>query len=126
MKQSLGHLELGSGESVELVLSGPTVAYPEGATLTSDDVWGKVGGVADGFRRVSDGMVVARSKDTCPVWGDEVPYKGVTVIGDWNGDADFAVAMVYWLEYVLGSDAVDRTKVLADGRLAMRGNYTAW
>ena len=66
--------------------------------------------------------LVARQRERCPVWGDEVPFKSVTVIvdADDEGDAEYS------LGYVHGGDCVSRRKELKDGRVALRSDYQCW
>lgn len=75
----------------------------------------------DTLKKLGDGMVVARSEQKCPVFGDTVPYKSVTVVFDADQEADVA----YWLAYVHGGPYA-RRKVLEDGRVALRSDYQAW
>jgi hypothetical protein len=65
--------------------------------------------------------LVGQQETVCPVWGDEIPYKSVTVIVA----ADEEDAATYCLACAHGGD-YDRRKVLDDGRIALRSNYQAW
>jgi len=65
---------------------------------------------------------VARYQDRCPVWGDEVPYKSVTVVVGASDEEDAE----YSLEYVHGGGSVSRRKELKDGRVALRSDYQCW
>lgn len=58
----------------------------------------------------------------CPVWGDKLPYKSITVIVD-AADRD---AAIHSCEYVHGGGAVSKTKKLPNGKLAIRANYMCW
>lgn len=49
-------------------------------TLTKEDVWGKFD--EETHEKLSDGMIVSRTGEICEIFGDEVPYKSVTVICD--------------------------------------------
>lgn len=72
--------------------------------------------------RVAVGRSYPESKnDICPVWGDRMPWKSVTVIvpADEEDDAAFCLACAH------GSGYSNR-KVLEDGRIALRSDYTAW
>ena len=62
-----------------------------------------------------------QDNDVCPVWGDRVPWKSVTVVvpADEEGDAAYCLAMAHGGEF-------SRRKVLADGRVALRSDYQAW
>lgn len=106
--------------------------------LTKEDVWGKF---TEDWKLVDRGMIVAQGfpssmskedlegvKDKlkleyiCPVWKDRLPYKSVTVICD-----EAQVNEVkYWLSYVHGGNNVIKEKSLADGKYAIRSNYTCW
>jgi len=64
---------------------------------------------------------VAATDDVCPVWGDRVPYKSVTVIvpADEEDDAAYCLSMAHGGGY-------SRRRVLDDGRVALRSDYQAW
>jgi hypothetical protein len=64
---------------------------------------------------------VAATDDVCPVWGDRVPYKSVTVIVE----ASEEDAATYCLACAHGG-GYSRRLVLADGRVALRSDYQAW
>jgi hypothetical protein len=64
---------------------------------------------------------VAGGDDTCPVWGDRVPWKSVTVIVE----ASEEDAAAYCLSMAHGA-GWSRRKVLDDGRVALRSDYAAW
>lgn len=107
--------------------------------ISKDDVWGKF----EDFKRQTNGMLVARGlpsnlsqeekfeiqnnsvvtplPDVCPVWGDVLPYKSVTVICD-EKDAS---AVIGWLGYVHGGEYSD-AKQLPNGKIALRSDYQAW
>lgn len=68
-----------------------------------------------------DPYLAARTGQTCPVWGDEVPYKSITVIVP----AALAEAASYCIFCIMGAEPADE-KVLDDGRVAFRGDYAAW
>lgn len=127
--------------SIVIVVSNPTHAECVSADrLTQEDVWG----VYDDIRRkrVSNGMMVARGygrvmsgftqeekdrlvaeiPEVCPVWGDVLPYKSVTVICP----ADQEEQVSYWLEYVHGGHSISRRKELPEGKVALRSNYMCW
>lgn len=118
-----------------------SLPHGESGKLTQEDVWGSVD-LKTG-EQVSKGMIVARGlpsvdatftqerKDSiiakgypsvCPVWGDELPYKSVTVICHENQVGHVS----YWLEYVHGAGCVVDVKELADGRVALRSDYQCW
>lgn len=59
---------------------------------------------------------------TCPIWGDQLGYKDVTVVVP-------AMAMseaVFSLEYNHGAECVTRTKLVKDGMVAIRSAYQCW
>lgn len=106
--------------------------------VSKDDVWGKFD---DNLNLISRGMIVAQGyigdkyyekglehwkkklqvSNVCPVWGDELPYKSVTVIC--NKEQEDEVR--YWLCYVHGGEA-EMSKTLPDGKVAIRSNYQCW
>lgn len=88
--------------------------------LTKEDVWGEYD--HENLRRISKGMIVARSYDQCPVFGDFLPYKSVTVICK-QKQAD---EVKYWLTYVHGPNNIEKEMYLEDGRIAIRSNYMCW
>ena len=88
--------------------------------LRQEDVWGKYDEAT--YKMIHRGMVVARSDETCPVWGDTPGYKSVTVICTKKQEQDVR----YWLEFVHGNDCVLMAKTLADGRVAIRSDYMCW
>jgi hypothetical protein len=117
-------------EQIEITVSHPTV--PEAKQLTKDDVWGKYDEI--NHRRIDDGMLVARGYGSyftgkphfnpiCPIWGDELPYKSVTVVGPIEQEQEIR----YWLEYVHGGGSVSKRKVVEDGKkVALRSDYMCW
>ncbi len=110
---------------------------PPGFKLGKADVWGDFN--HDTGENLGHGMVVARglpqidkyftkeqfdkaNKEVpaiCPVFGDRLPWKSVTVICKMEEYKEIN----YWLEYVHGGGAVQKTKSLPDGKLAIRSNY---
>lgn len=103
---------------VEVFISGPSGEEP--LKIKKEDVWGEYDVVQ--LKKISNGMVVASSDETCPVFGDVIPYKSVTVICDENQFND----VKYWLEYVHGADCIAKTKILENGKIAIRSNYQCW
>lgn len=91
--------------------------HNESCRIQKADAWGDFD--HDTFKKLSDGMIVARADDICPVFGDEVPYKSVTVICN-KDDYD---EVCYWLEYVHGGDCISNEKTLPDGRIGIRSDY---
>ena len=104
--------------TVEIFLSAPTGSKP--LELTQEDVWGKYNELSSS--KISNGMIVASYNDVCPIFGDKVPYKSVTVVCDENQMDD----VVYWLEYVHGADCVAITKHIDGSKIAIRSDYQCW
>lgn len=119
-----GHTVTSSGEELPAILnysmylSGPSGDEP--SSTTKDDVWGEFDPVT--FEKLSEGMVVARSEQTCPHFGDVIPYKSVTVVCQIEQEED----VHYWLEYVHGANAVSMRKPLPDNQVAIRSDYQCW
>jgi hypothetical protein len=113
--------------------------------ISMDDVFGKMTDPMSGeYKRLSNGMIVARGlpykegsseakaiqeatvvepiPQRCPVMGDLLPYKSVSVICE---EKDYN-AVTYWLEYVQGGGCVSNEKKLDDGKIFIRSNYMAW
>jgi hypothetical protein len=91
--------------------------------LTKDDVFGKIAEDENGFPyRATEGMVVGQQKTTCPIWGDEIPYKSTTVVCEAHQVDD----VIYWMIHVKGGDCISRQKTLPDGKVALRGDYQCW
>jgi len=115
---------------IDVKILNPT--EPEARHLTQDDVWGKMEMESEYIPKIPikwihHGMVVASSADdglpkVCPVWGDELPYKSVTVICR----PCFEQEVKYWLEYVHGGGSVTRRKVISKNEIALRSDYQAW
>jgi len=98
---------------LKVVVNSPTGSPP----AERDDmwVWDEDGGyiVACGY---------SAFPPTCPVWGDEVGYKSVTVIVPPKLENDAR----YSLEYNHGGGSVVKRRVMPDGRVAMRSDYQCW
>lgn len=92
----------------------------EAENLTKDDVFG----VYDfkNNKMIDNGMVVARSKEDCPIFKDILPYKSMTVVCQNEQQED----VVYWLEYVHGSNCVSKVKKLDESNIAIRSDYQCW
>jgi len=104
-------------EIICLPLSHPEPTGEE--ALTKDDVWGKYD--MESHKRLSEGMIIARTDDICPHFNDKLGYKDVTV----RGPKSKASEISYWLEYVHGSDCV--TKVDQDEtHIFIRSEYQCW
>ena len=103
---------------IKITVLEPT--YPKAEEITMQDVVGKW--TDDHRTKIHNGMVVARYKDTCPHFKDEVPYKSATVVC-----RDEIIEQVsYWLEYVHGCDCISKIKSLGNGTTAIRSDYMAW
>lgn len=88
--------------------------------LTKEDVWGVFDPNND--KLISNGMIVAKSYEVCPIFGDVLPYKSVTVICD----EEQCEEVIHWLIYVHGGNCVSYRKELKDGKVAFRSNYMCW
>lgn len=104
--------------STKIIIKSPNGEPPE--NLTKEDVWGVFD--MEKMERTSEGMIVARHKDICPIFKDEVPYKSVTVVCPKKRYDE----VVYWLEYVHGADCVTMIEELDDLRIAIRSEYQCW
>ena len=109
--------------SIEPITASFIIKSPNGeqpSALLKEDVWGRFD--IEKCERISNGMIVARQGQICPIFEDEVPFKSVTVVCPKKQYDD----VVYWLEYVHGSDCVVMTKELDDLRIAIRSDYQCW
>lgn len=103
-------------------------------SLTKDDIWGTFD---DNYNLVDTGMIIAQGTPedsdiaidflakrprVCPVWGDKLPYKSVTVVCH-ESEVD---AVMYWLEYVHGGGSVQDSTDLPHGMVAIRSDYMCW
>lgn len=95
-----------------------------GFRVTKDAVFGKFD---ENHERIDAGMVVARTGDICPIWGDEVRYKSVTVVVPELAVHDGQVREVeYWLTFVHGDGCISKRKSMPDGTVAIRSDYMCW
>ena len=94
--------------NISIKVAHPTVPAPNDL----DDTW-----VWD-----TPGIIVAKSGASCPVWGDVLPYKSVTVIVQKELEQEAR----YSLEYVHGGKSVSKRKKLSGDRVALRSNYKCW
>lgn len=102
-----------------ITISEPT--KPLTKQLTEEDVWG-IYDIAT-HTRISKGLIVANYGDICPVFGDKVPCKAVTVVGKMALEDE----IVYWLEYVQGVGCVSKRKIdKKNGNIALRAEYQCW
>ena len=114
----------------EIGILDPTVSEPE--NLTMEAVWGKHEMESEHVPKIPmvwihHGMLVATShedglRSICPVWGDVLPYKSVTVICRPCMEKE----VKYWLEYVHGGGSVSRRKVISKNEIALRSDYQCW
>lgn len=93
---------------------------PEWVTLTKEDVWGEYDHTQG--KRTSEGMIIARHEEVCPVFGDVVPPKSVTVICN----AEQQNEVEYWLEFVHGCNCVVMTQDMPNNQIAIRSDYMCW
>ena len=115
---------------IEIELSKPTV--PESQNLTMEHVWGKHEMESEHIPKIPivwihHGMLVATSTDDglpkrCPVWGDLLKYKSVTIICRPCLEEE----VIYWLEYVHGGGSVSRRKTISKHEIALRSDYQCW
>ncbi len=92
--------------------------FPIAQKLTKEDVWGKWD---KDLNNIHKGMILAKYNDTCPIWGDKIPYKSVTVLTK----ADQVEEVSYWIEYVHGADSISAVKDVGQ-MIAIRSDYTCW
>ena len=113
--------------------------------ISMNDVFGKMTDPTSGeYKRLTNGMIVARGlpysenspeakqiqeatvvepiPQRCPILGDLLPYKSVSVICE---EKDLT-AVTYWLEYVQGGGSVSIVQPTSDGKIFIRSNYTCW
>lgn len=93
---------------------------PNHFKLEKDDVWG----AWDGTKKIKKGLIVAHTDQRCPIFGDAVPYKSVTIVFDPEKYPYDEVT--YWLSYVHGGGCIDKEIVLDDGKIAIRSDYQCW
>jgi len=94
--------------------------------LRKEDVWGY--GYYDKdmvWQKVHDGLVVARTDEICPVWGDRLPYKSSTLVIPEGAPTELVEAVEYWVSYVMGGSPTRKT-FQPDGTVALRADYQAW
>lgn len=103
-------------ETITVIVSKPN--YPRAKKLTKDDVWGKLD--ADD-KRITSGLIIAKSEDTCPIWGDQLKRKSVTAVCL----KEFFEDVAYWLEYVHGANSITQVRDLGRS-LAIRSDYKCW
>jgi hypothetical protein len=104
-----------------VVIFGVHEEHQSRMNLTMDDVFGVWTDFPE-HKKTSDGMVVARYGDICPVLGDKVPFKSLTVICEKEQSGE----VIYWLNYVHGGDSVSQIGELEDGRVFIRSDYQCW
>lgn len=109
--------EVEAPTSLNINVKSPTTE--KARNLTKEDVWGKFN---ENFEKISNGMIIARSKERCPIFGDVLPYKSVTV----SCKPELEGEVIYWLEYVQGSDCISYRAELESGNIVMRANYQCW
>lgn len=93
---------------------------PNEYSIKQEDVWGKFD-IYEG-KKLSQGMIVARYNDTCPIFKDIVPFKSVTVVGPLDKQHEIE----YWLDYVNGGGSISKVKELDNNKVAIRSNYMCW
>lgn len=89
--------------------------------IVHSDVFGKY----DGLERIDNGMVVAfgehDKKVKCPIFGDILPYKSVTVVCT---KEQLPGVLQHLMNAHGGGHRYERE--LSDGRMAIRSDYQAW
>lgn len=119
------------------IIQAVEYAYNYLTTLQKEEVWGVfdlqtmthtykgmivargVGKVDAYFTQEQRDSAIAQIPEVCPIWGDTLPRKSVTVIC--NADQEDDVS--YWLHHVHGAYCVSARLELKDGRIAMRSDY---
>jgi len=106
--------------------------YQKTLSLTMDEVLGNNGHkglvVARGLPSMSKKEMDALKKEgynhptRCPIWGDTLPYKSLTVVCE---EKDYE-AVDYWLGYIHGGENISGCEKQKDGKIAMRSNYMCW
>lgn len=71
------------------------------------------------FTQEQKDKALAEIPEVCPIWGDTLPLKSVTVICN----ADQESIVTHWLHHVHGAYCVSSRLELKDGRIAMRSDY---
>ena len=99
------------------------------AGVKMDEVFGKYD--IENHKRKSKGMVVAMGTpydepnehypNVCPVLGDKLPYKSVTVVCQ----PEQLTGVEHWLMFVHGGQPNGEVE-LDDGRIAIRSDYQCW
>ena len=89
-------------------------------TTKQEDVWGKVD--MHNYKKLSQGMIVARYNDICPIFNDIVPYESVTVVGPLDKQDEIE----FWLNYVNGGGSISKVKIIDDNKVAIRSDYVCW
>tara|TARA_R100001594_G_scaffold150378_1_gene211304 strand:- start:132 stop:419 length:288 start_codon:yes stop_codon:yes gene_type:complete len=65
--------------------------------------------------------LVAQQHETCPVWGDKVPFKSVTVVIPEDEEKDAVVCLA-----CAHGGGWSRRKAVGAGLIALRSDYQAW
>lgn len=86
-----------------------------GFTLSKNDVWGKFD---ERSNLIHPGLVVARIDEECPIWGDMIAVRGVTIVCDKSQLRE----VEHWIVFVQGGEA-SKTKHLPDNKIALRSYY---
>lgn len=109
---------------ITISVSHPTGSPgPKSRAQMGEDGHGVVTWAMDEPHRVAIGRSYPEdNNDVCPVWGDRLPWKSVTVVVDAEDEAD----AIFCLECCHGGASVSRRKVLDDGRVALRSDYQCW
>jgi len=73
------------------------------------------------FSKEEYNKLIKEVPDVCPVWGDHMQWRSVTVICKEEDEVD-----VQCLLAMTHGGGINRYKKLTDGRIALRSDYQAW
>lgn len=89
--------------------------------ITAEDVFGKF---TTDFQILTEGMIVARHEDTCPIWKDVLGYKTYTFICLHSPEVLTQVENI--LIFVFGGGCVEKRKRIDGDKIAIRASYQCW
>lgn len=95
-------------------------ALHDSMKIKKEDVWGRFN--ENTHEMETEGMVVARQGQRCPVFNDEVPYKSATIVCLPEQEKE----VLYWLDFVQGGGNVSKRLVLPGGEVVLRSDYMCW
>ena len=85
--------------------------------LTEEDVWGVFN--KDRTRRISNGMIIAREDEICPIWSDKVEWRSDTILCRKEHLED----VLYWTDFMNGADNVIKQTDVGENHVAIRTMY---